>query len=115
MAAPATTKSVPTPIPPLKAGDELTREEFERRYDAMPELKKAELIEGVVHMPSPVRFRSHGQQHAIVITWLGVYRLGTPGVMVGDNSTVRLDTRNAFQPDAVLLIDPACGGQARIS
>ncbi len=42
-------------IPPLKAGDRLTRDEFERRYDAMPNLRKAELIEGVVHVPSPVR------------------------------------------------------------
>ena len=33
--------------------------EFERRYEAMPEVKKAELIEGEVYMPSPVR---HGAQ-----------------------------------------------------
>jgi hypothetical protein len=47
----------------LKDGDRLTREEFERRYDAMPDLKKAELIEGVVHVASPVRQREHGRTH----------------------------------------------------
>ena len=47
-------------IPPLEPGDRLSRAEFERRYDAMPNLKKAELIEGVVYMPSPVRVRRHG-------------------------------------------------------
>ena len=59
------------PVPPLENGDRLTRAEFERRYDAMPEVKKAELIEGVVHMPSPVRLRKHGQPHADLITWVG--------------------------------------------
>jgi hypothetical protein len=43
------------PIPPLENGDRLTRREFERRYNAMPDVKKAELIEGVVYMPSPTR------------------------------------------------------------
>ena len=46
-------------IPPLKEGDRLTRDEFERRYDAMSNLRKAELIEEVVHVPSPVRQRRH--------------------------------------------------------
>ena len=47
-------------VPLLEPGDRLTRAEFERRYEAMPELRKAELIEGVVYMPSPVRYRCHG-------------------------------------------------------
>src|SRR5438093_4661742 len=81
-------------VPPLEAGDHLTRAEFERRYEAMPELKKAELIEGVVFMPSPVRFTQHGGQQADLIAWMGVYRANTPGVRVGDNSTVRLDLDN---------------------
>src|SRR5262245_41767284 len=37
-------------VPVLCAGVRLTRDEFERRYSAMPDLKKAELIEGVVYM-----------------------------------------------------------------
>jgi hypothetical protein len=44
-------------IPPLENGDRLTRAEFERRYDAMPNLKKAELIKGIVYLGSPVRIR----------------------------------------------------------
>lgn len=102
-------------IPPLENGDRLSREEFERRYEAMPNLTKAELIEGVVHVPSPVRFRRHGRPHSHLVTWLGVYEAGTPGVESGDNSTARLDFHNVPQPDALLLIDPARGGQARIS
>ena len=42
-------------IYPLESGDRLSRAEFERRYMAMPDLKRAELIEGVVYVPSPVR------------------------------------------------------------
>src|SRR5438105_4225736 len=103
MAAPRT-----PPPPPLEPGDHLTRAEFERRYEAMPGLKKAELIEGVVHIPSRVRFEQHGSPHADLITWLGVYRAHTPGVRVGDNSTVRLDLGNEPQPDALMIIDPAC-------
>lgn len=47
-------------IPLLENGDRLTRPEFERRYAAMPQVKKAELIEGIVYLPSPVRVRQHG-------------------------------------------------------
>src|SRR5438034_6357013 len=107
--------SSPESIPPLEPGDRLSRSEFERRYEAMPQLKKAELIEGVVYMPSPVRFRRHSRPHAVLVTWLGFYMAHTPGVEAGDNSTARLDLDNEPQPDALLLIDPACGGQARIS
>ncbi|WP_416233397.1 Uma2 family endonuclease [Anabaena sp. UHCC 0399] len=100
-------------LPPLENGDKLTRVEFERRYDAMPEVKKAELIEGIVYIVSPLRFRSHGKPHAYIMTWLGLYESATPGVELGDNATVRLDADNEPQPDACLLI--ANGGQARIS
>jgi Uma2 family endonuclease len=102
-------------VPALENGDRLTRGEFERRYDAMPHLKKAELIEGVVYVPSPVRHRQHGAPHAHLIIWLGQYAAHTPGVEVGDNSSVRLDLDNEPQPDALLFIDPAYGGQVRIS
>lgn len=44
----------PDALPPLENGDRLTRSDFEQRYDAMPHVKKAELIEGIVYMPSPV-------------------------------------------------------------
>ena len=102
-------------IPPLEPGDWLTRDEFERRYEGMPQGIKAELLEGVVHMPSLTRLRRHGRPHSYLITWLGYYESATPGVEAGDTSTTRLDMDNEPQPDAVLLIDPACGGQAHIS
>ena len=105
----------PELTPPLEPGDRLTRPEFERRYDAMPHLRKAELIEGVVHMPSPIRYRRHGRPHALLMGWLIHYEAATPGVETADNSTARLDLDNEPQPDAELLIDPARGGQARIS
>src|SRR5436309_11202173 len=101
--------------PLLENGDRLTREEFERRYDAMPGLKKAELIEGVVYMPSPVRFHRHGGPQFKLITWLGTYQAGTPCVLGRDNTTARMDLGNEPQPDVLLLIDPAWGGQASIS
>ena len=50
----------PPSIPPLRNGDHLTVAEFERRYEAMPHVKKAELIEGVVYMPSPVTMELQG-------------------------------------------------------
>jgi Uma2 family endonuclease len=101
-------------IPLLEPGDRLSRAEFERRYEAMPEIKKAELIEGVVYMPSPVRQDLHGGPHADLLGCFAMYRSASPGVIVGDNSTVKLDNDNVPQPDAILMLDPAVGGQARI-
>jgi Uma2 family endonuclease len=102
-------------IPPLEPGDRLTRDEFERRYNAMPEVKKAELIEGVVYMPSPARLKRHSSPHVDVAGWLYFYRAATPGVESALNSTVRLDPANELQPDAILFIEPESGGQAKIS
>jgi Putative restriction endonuclease len=111
--------SIPQPIsesvPALEPGDRLTRAEFERRYEAMPEVKKAELIEGVVYMPSPVRMRKHGRPHFRMIAWMGAYEAATPCVIGGDNTTARLDLENEPQPDGILLLDPECGGQAIIN
>lgn len=101
-------------VPPLQNGDRLTRAEFERRYDATPGLKKAELIEGKVYMPPPVSHRDHSNPHFRVISWLGQYWADTPGVDGGDNGSLRLDLDNMPQPDAYLLILPTHGGQARI-
>ena len=117
---PAATATVPAAvaaaigrIPELQAGDHLTRIEFERRYAAMPKVKKAELIEGVVYMPSPVSHQEHGGPHFNVVSWLGLYCSGTPSVEGGDNSTVRLDLENEPQPDVFLRIRPKFGGQSR--
>jgi len=67
MAAPPESRLV---VPPLENGDRLSRTEFERRYTAMPQVKKAELIEGVVYMASPLRLKSHGEPHGFLATWL---------------------------------------------
>ena len=105
----------PSAVPPLHAGDHLSRCEFERRYEAHPEIKKAELLEGIVYMPSPARFTEHAQPHGDLVTWLGTYRAATPGVLLGDNATVLLDWENEPQPDALLRIDEACGGRSRVT
>ena len=102
-------------IPPLENGDRLTRHEFERRYETMSHIHKAELIEGVVYMAAALRFRSHGQPHSDMMGWLWTYKIATPGVALGDAPTVRLDLDNEPQPDAVLLIEAECGGRSRVS
>jgi Uma2 family endonuclease len=99
-------------IPPLQAGDRLTRGEFERRYRAMPHVHKAELVEGVVYMPSPVSNEGHASPHIRLSTVLGVYWSQTPGVACGDNGTVLLDLDNEPQPDVFLRILPQYGGQS---
>ena len=101
-------------LPPLENGDRLTQVEFERRYHAMPHVKKAELVEGVVYMASPLKFEPHAEPHGDLMIWLGTYKVYTPGVRLGDNPTIRLDLDNQPQPDAVLLIDESCGGQSFI-
>ncbi|OCQ99672.1 hypothetical protein BCD67_14755 [Oscillatoriales cyanobacterium USR001] len=99
----------------LENGDRLTRPEFERRYQAMPEIRKAELIEGVVYMASPLRFKSHAKPHGRLITWLGVYEASTPLIEMGIEPTVRLDIDNEPQPDGVLLISQESGGNSTLS
>ena len=111
-AHPGKTAWVTQNLPPLENGDRLTRPEFERRYAAMPAVKTAELIEGLVHMASPVRTTQHGDPHARIMAWLGIYWAATPGVQVSDNATVRLDADNEVQPDALLRL--ASKGQSQI-
>lgn len=104
----------PESPPPLQSGDRLTRLEFERRYAAMPYVKKAELIAGIVYMASPLKFEFHAEPHGDLMIWLGNYKVATPGVRMGDNPTVRLDLDNEPQPDALLMLDKAYGGNADI-
>jgi Uma2 family endonuclease len=111
-------KTLPLPkpaVPPLEPGDRLAREEFERRYDAMPGLQKAELLDGVVHRPPAVCFHQHSSPHFDLVGWLYLYRASTPGVRGSDNGSLRLDLENMPQPDAALLVEPSHGGQAKVS
>lgn len=98
-------------LPLLENGDRLHRGEFERRYAAAPDIKKAELIEGVVYVASPLRFVPHAEPHSQLITWLGVYQANVNGLKLGNEPTVRLDWDNEPQPDIVLF---RLGGNARI-
>lgn len=109
----ATLKRAERAVPPLEQGDRLTRAQFERRYEAMHNLKKAELIEGRVYMPSPVK-PPHGRPHARITTWLGVYEAATPGVASSINTTIRFDEDDEPQPDVLLAIEPAYGGQSHV-
>lgn len=99
-------------IPPLENGDYLSRDEFERRYNAMPEKVKAELIEGRVYMSSPVRWQSHGEPDNKMNIWVGTYSISTPGVSAASNATVLMDETNEPQPDVSLRISETSGGQA---
>jgi Uma2 family endonuclease len=101
-------------VPRLESGDRLTRDEFERRYAAMPDCR-AELVEGVAYVTSPVHRKLHGAPHARLMGWLWLYAASTPGVEVADDATVRLDADNVVQPDCWLRILPAYGGQSRDS
>src|SRR6266705_1786908 len=96
---------LPAP-PPLLNGDHLAVPEFERRYGAMPQVKKAELIEGIVVMSPPIS-NTHGEAHGTIIHLLKSYAQATPGVSCSSNTSVRLDGKNEYQPDALLRIESA--------
>src|SRR5690349_20434458 len=90
--------------PPLQNGDRLDSQEFMRRFEAMPYLKKAELIKGVVYMGSPVSAEAHRELDDLIHTWLGTYAAFTPGVRFLPNATIVLDRDNTPQPDACLCL-----------
>ena len=95
---PATGKPSPRGRPPLESGDRLSRAEFHRRYSLYPEIKKAELVEGVVIVGSPV-YAHHSEFHADFNTLIGFYRAHTSGLRLADNQSVVLDDQNEVQPD----------------
>ena len=97
---------------PLRPGQRLSVQEFLRRWEAMPELKFAELIEGIVYMPSP-QTSDHGRTEFRLDGWLALYVAHTPGCDGGAQSTW-LMLQSAPQPDSYLWILPVYGGQSRI-
>ncbi|MGH7128644.1 MAG: Uma2 family endonuclease [Planctomycetaceae bacterium] len=107
------TRSRTRKIPPLENGDRLTGPEFLRRYEAMPDLKKAELIEGVVHKPAAAVSQDHAGPNFIFNGWMFFYQAHTRGTEGGDNATLKLGLDNLPQPDGFLRITPECGGQSR--
>ena len=98
-------------LTPLREGDRLTADEFLRRWDAMPELKFAELLDGIVFMASPLS-RSHGRSHSRFTFWLEFYLDSTPGCEVLIDTTSILGDRDVTQPDLALRILPEHGGQS---
>ncbi len=99
---------------PLESGDRLTRDEFERRYETRPDIKKAELVEGVVYVASPVRIPQHAEPHGQMVFWIGAYIAKHPECCFADNGTVRLDEQNEPQPDVMLFRRQERGGQSAL-
>jgi len=108
------TSTQPDLIPELVDGDRLTSHEFERRYLASPLVRKAELIDGVVHVASPVS-DVHGRARSDLNGWFRFYRLGTPFLICSIEGTIGLDGRNQPQPDVHARFDPAHGVRSAFS
>jgi len=100
--------------PTLHEGDRLDSAEFLRRWEAMPDLKHAELINGVVFMASPVSL-DHCTVHHDVSTWTGLYRGYTPGCQAGNDGTWLMGPKDTPQPDIFLRILPEFGGQSTVA
>jgi Uma2 family endonuclease len=110
----AVPKPMPVPepdVPELHSGDRMTRADFHRIYEQMPEDFRAELVEGTVYVASPLR-RRHGTRHPAMSTLLFAYQGNTPGVETGDNTTVLLGDEGEPQPDLYLRVRPENGGQS---
>jgi Uma2 family endonuclease len=108
---PARTNSRLRAVPPLMNGDHVTATEFLRRAEAMPDLKKIELIEGTVYMPPPIHAESHGIPDTVLQFWLNSYLLDHPSLQCFSNTTFLLDEDNTLQPDIVLCSAPKRGGR----
>jgi Uma2 family endonuclease len=100
-------------LPPLVAGQALDQPTFHERYAAMPPETRAELVGGVVYMPSPMRL-DHGDTGRMISGWLDRYQRFTPGLKGADAATVKLDSGGEPQPDDFLHIPAALGGQANV-
>ncbi len=100
--------------PPLASGDHLAAAEFLRRFKAMEEVKKAELVNGVVIMASPVRIDQHGEPDSMAQGFLFNYSVATPYTRSATNTTVRLGPDDVPQPDVLLRVLPDAGGRSRI-
>ncbi len=96
---------------PLEHGQRLSRDEFLRRWEAMPELKRAELIGGVVYLPSPVGL-PHSKLTLALSAWIGTYEAATPGCLACSNATWFMLT-DSPQPDVAMFIRPEYGGTCR--
>lgn len=110
-ASPPPAPAAPPPAP-LEPGDRLDQKTFHERYEAMPEDTRAELVRGIVHMPSPLK-RPHSRHHGRLVQWLLAYEDDTPGIEAHDNASTILGRASEPQPDACLLIVAGNAGQTR--
>lgn len=90
-------------LPVLESGDRLTREEFHRRYEARPDLHRAELVDGVVYVPLPMRYAEHDRPAALCVGLLLIYAAPRPDVQNGANASLLIDDTTEVQPDAFLF------------
>ena len=111
---PSVAGSCPSRPLPLESGEFMHSREFLRRYERLPQVKKAELIEGVVYMGSPVSVR-HSKPDALIQGWLVAYASCHPETEAHTNATVILDAENTVQPDALLRRLPEHGGLTRVN
>jgi len=94
----------------FEAGDRLGREEFLARWELMPALRFAELIDGVVYLPSPVSIE-HARNDQILQLWAGLYASRSALVEALANGTWLMG-ESAPQPDLALRVRPELGGQS---
>ena len=90
---------------PFENGDMMSREEFHRLYSECPGLERVELIEGVVFLPSPIRFQGHTREQGLMFRWLADYADLHDGVVASLPTSVLLDDVNEPEPDVVLFRD----------
>src|SRR5262249_1436842 len=97
-------------LPPLENGDQLDQQTFHARYQAMPGDCRAELIGGIVYIPSPQKV-PHSKAQQLVVRWLDEYAEATPGTEALLNNTQILGPDSEPEPDACVFIAPESAGQ----
>lgn len=78
----------------------------------MPLGVRAELVEGVVIVPSPTS-ADHSEVDLLASAWIANFSISTPGTEGHSNFTDILGAASEPQPDMALLIKPSHGGQTR--
>ncbi len=105
-----TSRRVARAVPPISEnGDALTLSEFLRHYEHMHDCKKAELINVVTRMLSPLGIE-HAEADGLMHGWPGTFAIEN-NLKFYPNPTLLLDRENSFQPDAILCTAPCNGGR----
>ncbi len=99
-------------VPPFQNGDAMDQPTFHALYVGTPRGFRAELIEGIVYMASPVQLR-HGGPSLKVSQWLGAFADEVEGAQAYNEITAILTATSEPQPDHTLIVLPEAGGQTR--